>query len=80
MLFHSLMSVEYRDNILIEYEKEGSSVWIIVLTNCLANGIDTSVEEIVILHQEDSFEGMVQWAEQAGRRGKPGHPIIYGVK
>ena len=53
---------------------------IIVATNCLANGIDTSVEEIVVLHQEDSFEGMVQWAGRAGRRGKPGHAIIYGAK
>ncbi len=53
---------------------------IIVATNCLANGIDTSAEEIIIFHQEDSFEGMVQWAGRAGRRGKPGRAIIYGAK
>ncbi len=56
------------------------SMRILVATNCLANGIDTSAEDIIILHQEDSFEGMVQWAGQAGRRGKPGHAIIYGAK
>ena len=55
-------------------------MWILVATNCLANGIDTSAEEIIILHQEDSFEGMIQWAGQAGRRGKPGRVIIYGAK
>ena len=80
MLYHLLMSMEYQDNILVEYEKECSSVWIIVATNCLANGIDMSAEEIVVLHQEDSLEGMVQWAGQVGRRGKPGHVIIYRAK
>ena len=53
---------------------------IIVATNCLANGINTLAEEIIIFHQEDSFEGMVQWAGRAGRRGKPGRAIIYGAK
>ena len=62
MPYHSLMSAEYRDNILVEYEREGSNVRIIVATNCLANGIDTSADEIIVLHQETSFEGMVQWA------------------
>ena len=80
MLYHLLMSTEYQDNILVEYEKECSSVWIIAATNCLANGIDTLAEEIVVLHQEDLLEGMVQWAGQVGRRGKPSHAIIYGAK
>ena len=80
MPYHSLMSAEYRDNILVEYEREGSNVRIIVATNCLANGIDTSADEIIVLHQETSFEGMVQWAGRAGRRGNPGSAIIYGAK
>ena len=80
MPYHSLMLVEYQDNILDKYEKEGSRVRIIVATNCLANGIDTLAEEIIVFHQEDSFEGMVQWAGRAGRRGKPGRAIIYGAK
>ena len=62
MPYHSLMLAEYQDDILVEYKREGSSVQIIVATNCIANGIDTSTDEIIVLHQEDSFEVMVQWA------------------
>lgn len=74
MPWHSLMSANYMAWCLSEFGKEDGCVRIIAATDGLCVGVNTPTKDLIVLHQPDSFAGLVQWM---GRVREGGEVVVF---